>query len=322
MSPASAGIDLRHLRYFLAVYEELHFGRAAERLHIAQPPLSQAIRKLEQELGVQLFLRTSRAVEATPAGRVLAEEARRVLASFDFAVTETRQVGCGSSPLKIGCLLWLPTVRLQHFIAELKKRDQSLRTEVTHLLGRDQVERLRSGQLDLGVLWHPEDYPELEYSPLFPGGAIGVALPSEHRLANKEVLTPDDLATETLIMFPRSSNPAFFEKLEAMLHGAGYTFSGVHETSTDPRDMLLAVEGGLGVALTPTFVEELGEGRSLVYRPLDPEILLPDLIVAWRANAPRRLRSLLTAVRESAAVLYEAAGKADRAASTSSVRTS
>jgi DNA-binding transcriptional LysR family regulator len=313
MSPASAGIDLRHLRYFLAVYEELHFGRAAERLHIAQPPLSQAIRKLEQELDVQLFLRTSRAVEATPAGTVLAEEARRVLAGFDFAITETRQVGRGTSPLKIGCLLWLPTVRLQRFIAELKKRDENLRTEVTHLLGRDQVDRLRSGQLDLGVLWHPEAYPELEYSPLYPGGAIGVCVPADHCLADRKALTPDDLAGETLIMFPRTSNPPFFDRVKAMLDDAGYAFRGVHETSTDPRDMLLAVEGGLGVALTPTFVGEFAEGRSLVHRPLDPEILLPDLIVAWRANAPRRLQSLLAAVRESAAVLYAAAEKPAKA---------
>jgi DNA-binding transcriptional LysR family regulator len=307
MSPASAGIDLRHLRYFLAVYDELHFGRAAERLHIAQPPLSQAIRKLEQELDVQLFLRTSRAVEATPAGTVLAEEARRVLAGFDFAITETREIGRGNSPLKIGCLQWLPTARLQRFIAELKKRDENLRTEVTHLLGSDQVDRLRSGQLDLGVLWHPQEYPELEYSPLYPGGAIGVCLPADHRLADKNALTPDDLAGETLIMFPRASNPAFFDRVKALLEDAGYAFRGVHETSTDPRDMLLAVEGGLGVALTPTFVGEFAEVRSLVHRALDPEILLPDLIVAWRANAPRRLHSFLSAVRESAAVLYAAA---------------
>src|ERR687895_1281863 len=158
--PAAAGIELRHLRYFLAVFEELHFGRAAERLHIAQPPLSQAIRKLEQELGVELFVRTSRAVEATPAGRALADEARRVLASFEFAVMEARRVGHGDAPLRIGCVSFLPTERLQRFLTALSDPDANFRAEVSHLWGLEQVERLRAGRLDLGVLMYVEDYAE------------------------------------------------------------------------------------------------------------------------------------------------------------------
>jgi DNA-binding transcriptional LysR family regulator len=90
---SAANVELRHLRYFLAVFEELHFGRAAARLHMAQPPLSQAIRKLEEELGVQLLQRTSRVVRATDAGRVFAEEARKVFACLDRAVSEARRAG-------------------------------------------------------------------------------------------------------------------------------------------------------------------------------------------------------------------------------------
>src|SRR2546423_14881748 len=105
MSSRPIQIELRHLRYFLAVVEELHFGRAAERLYIAQPPLSQAIRRLEEELGVQLLQRTSRVVTATEAGRVFADEARKVFAALDQAVVEARRAGGLGGALRIG---WLP----------------------------------------------------------------------------------------------------------------------------------------------------------------------------------------------------------------------
>jgi DNA-binding transcriptional LysR family regulator len=304
--PNSPAIDLRHLRYFLAVFEELHFGRAAERLHIAQPPLSQAIRKLEQELGVDLFVRTSRAVEATPAGLVLAEEARKVLSSFEFAVTETRRVGSGEDLLRIGCVSFLPTARLQRFLAELKKRDGSLRPEVTHLWGLEQVGRLRDGRLDLGVFIHAEDYPELEYEPLFPGEQMKAFVPSGHRLAERPVLTPKDLASETMITFPRSINRALYDRYMGLLAELGFRFRGLHEIDTiDPRDALLAVTSGLGVVFGPSSLAELSdEGRNLVGRPLDPPLRLPDTVVAWRASAPRGLRSLLAGVRDAARALH------------------
>jgi DNA-binding transcriptional LysR family regulator len=307
VSRGSPAIELRHLRYFLAVFEELHFGRAAQRLHIAQPPLSQAIRKLEGELGVRLFDRTSRAVSPTPAGNVLAEEARKTLASFEFAVTETRQVDDGELPLRIGCLLHLPSSRLERLLTELKKHDGELRTDVAHLLVRTQVEALRSGRLDLGVLWHSEDFRDLEYAPLFPSGELRAFVPAGHPLADEAVLTPESLASETLIVFPREANPVFYDRLLAMLEEAGYRFQGLREASTDPRDLILAVEGGLGITLTPATLIEIAEGRGVVHRPLDPQLQLPDVIVAWRADPPRRIRALLPAIRESANGLYQGA---------------
>ena len=102
------GIEARHLRYFLAVFEELHFGRAAESLYMAEPPLSQAIRKLEDNLGLPLFERTSRAVSPTEAGRIFAEHARRVLAGLDLAVAEARRAGALETDLRIGCVHDLP----------------------------------------------------------------------------------------------------------------------------------------------------------------------------------------------------------------------
>ena len=300
--PSPSHIDLRHLRYFLAVYEELHFGRAAERLHIAQPPLSQAIRKLEHELGVTLFERTSRAVKPTPPGEALAEEAHKVLASFNFAVSEARRAGNHDAPLRIGCAGMLPTVRLQRFVGELKRRDASLRTEVVRLWAVDQIERLRGGLLDLGVFIRVDDHPDLEYEPLFRGEPVHVFLPSGHALADKTVVTPDDLVGEMRISFPRTISPAYQDQFAGLLDSLGYRFAGRHEiSSTDPRDALLAVAGGLGVVFGGPSLRELGdEARDLIVRPLDPPLQLPETVVAWRASAPRGLRSSLGAVRDVA----------------------
>lgn len=306
--PPPAGIELRHLRYFVAVFDELHFGRAAERLHIAQPPLSQAIRKLEEALGVQLLVRTSRAVEATPAGVILAEEARRALATFEFAVSEARQAGRADSTLRMGCVSYLPNSRLQLFLTELKKRDEHVQHEVTHLPGAEQVDRLRSGQLDLGVFMNPDDYPELEYEPLFPSEQISAIVRKGDRLAEKPVLRPEDLASATILTYPRAANPVLYDRYMGRMEDAGFRFRARHEIGTDSRDVLLAVATGLGVALGPASVVEIAEeGQSVVHRPLDPEVRYPDMAVAWRASMPRRLRPRLGAVREAARELYAAA---------------
>lgn len=302
----SPGIELRHLRYFLAVYDELHFGRAADRLHIAQPPLSKAIRKLESELGTQLLERTSRRVQPTPAGHVLAEEARKVVTTFEFAVTEAQRVGGGDLPVRVGCVTYVPTRLLQQFLTALKRREANLRAEVTHMLGLEQVGRLRAGELDLGVFAHAEDYEGLEWEPLCPGETLNVFLPKSHRLAAEAMATPSDLAGETLLTYPRSSNPAFYDSFLRLLEESGYRFARRHETNTDPRDVLMAVAGGLGVVLAPVSFEErsLVVADELVSIPLDPPLTYPDTIVAWRANPPRQLLSRLGAVREAASELF------------------
>jgi DNA-binding transcriptional LysR family regulator len=307
--PAAAGIELRHLRYFLAVFEELHFGRAAARLHIAQPPLSQAIRKVEQDLDVELFIRTSRAVEPTPAATVLAEEARKVLAGFDFAISEARRVGRSEATLRLGCIKLMPAARLQRFLGELKKRDGTLRAEVTHLWTPEQVEGLQAGRLDLGVFFDTGDYPEVESVPLYPAEEAHLFVPKGHPLAEKPAVRPGDVVSETLVTHARSVNPAFYDNFFRLVTETGYRFRETHELGTaDPRDALLAVACELGVLFAPSSLTELGEeGRAVVGRPLDPPIRMPEIVVAWRSAAPRRLRARLTAVRDAAGALHREA---------------
>ena len=236
------------MRYFLAVSEELHFGRAAQRLHIAQPPLSQAIRKLEHELGVSLLRRTSRVVTQTEAGRVFAEEARNVLAAFDRAVAEARKVGGVGTKLRIGCAVNLAIEQLLRFLTALHEIEPALEAHVTHLAASEQVERLRRGDLDLGIFFYAEEYDDLEMTPLFAGEHLAVYLPRDHRLAAREVLGPSDLVDEVLVTFPREANPALHDHLLTSFGAAGYRFSSVEEAGgVNTRDLMVAVAERSGV---------------------------------------------------------------------------
>jgi DNA-binding transcriptional LysR family regulator len=305
----AAAIELRHLRYFLAVYEELHFGRAAERLHMAQPPLSQAIRKLEEELGVQLLQRTSRVVTATEAGRVFADEARKIFSALDRAVLEARRAGGLGAALRIGCIPSLPIDRLLRFLGALHALAPDVQTRVTHLPFLEQARLLRTGELDVGLFHDVDGYPDVQVEPLFPGEPLAVLLPPDHRLATEQTLGPDDLRDEMLICFPRSSNPPLYDRLLSLLENEGYTFQGLRDAGgANERDLMLGVADGLGVAIVPFSLVEVNEaGAIVIRRALDPPLAMPDTVVAWRADPPRHLTPALDTVRK---VAHELRGRA------------
>jgi DNA-binding transcriptional LysR family regulator len=296
------GIELRHLRYFVAVSEELHFGKAAEQLHIAQPPLSQAIRKLEDNLGVQLFHRTSRVVVPTDAGQVFLEEARKVLAMFDFAVAEARRTGKETSALRVGCVPNLPIERLLRFLRVLQELGDTA-PHISHLVAAEQAKRLNSGDLDLGIVHHAEEYDDLELVPLFQGEPLAALLPPRHPLAEKDSLRPGDLEGESLVVFPRDGNTALHDEMLTLIERAGYSVGKVHEAGgMDARDLLIAVASGLGIGIGAYSVKEVSEAGSLVVRrSLDPPVFMPETMLVWRKNAPRRLQLLLPEIRELAA---------------------
>jgi DNA-binding transcriptional LysR family regulator len=299
---AIPAIDLRHLRYFVAVSEELHFRRAAERLHIAQPPLSQAIRRLEEELGVALLQRTSRVVTLTEAGRAFAEQARKVLAGIDLAVAEARRAGGGGSTFRVGCAPQLPLNPLLRFLSSLHERDPCTHTEVAHLLELEQVRRLRDGELDLGIFSLVESHRELEYEPLCAGESLAAFLPAGHRLAGYELVGPDELQGETLITLPRAANPALHDWLLEVTERAGYGFRKVSDPGgVDARDWLWAVASGRGVAFLPSsFHEEHRAGGIVVRVPITPPLTMPETVIAWRSNPPSQLEAVLVAAREAA----------------------
>ncbi|MFE9352773.1 LysR substrate-binding domain-containing protein [Streptomyces olivaceoviridis] len=276
-------MDLRQLRYFLAVAEERHFGRAAERLHMAQPPLSQAIRQLEGELGVALFHRTTRRVDLTEAGRAYLDRVRAILAEVDQAADHARRVAAGSvGHLTLGCVgsatySLLPTLS-RHLATELPGIDFSFRGE---MLAPDQVEALRSGAIDVALLRPPAADPSLAVHTLRRDRLV-VALPAEHPLAAKTRVRAADLAGLDMIMHSADRRSVMHDVVLGVLREAGIEPRIRHEVG-ETSTLITLVAGGLGVAVAPEPVTALALD-GVVYRPLVRPAASIELAVAHRAD--------------------------------------
>ena len=258
-------IGLRQLRYFAAVAEELHFGRAAARLGMAQPPLTQQIQKLERSLGCALFLRQPRGAKLTEAGAALLEEARRILASVDDALERTRRAGRGETGrLTVAAPPSVMLTRLPSVIRRYRERypevQFTLREASTAAIGAG----LESGGVDIGFL--------RESAPA--GGAIEfhfqeglmAALPAAHPLARRPRLSLRDLARAPFVLFPRGLGEAFYDRLIGLCAEAGFTPRVVQE-ATQWQSVVTFVETGMGVSIAPASVAKFRRA-GVVYRPL------------------------------------------------------
>lgn len=276
-------MNLAHLRYFTVLAEELHFGRAAARLHMAQPPLSQAIRRLETEVGVDLFKRTTRRVDLTPAGRAYLREARAILASVDEAAHTARLVAAGSvGHLTIGCVgsatySLLPALS-RHLATELPGIDFSFRGE---MLAPDQVTGLRDGTIDIALLRPPVSDPSLLTYRLRRDQLV-VALPADHPLSAAPRITPADLAGTDLIVHSAERRSVMYGVVIRLLHEAGVEPKVRHEVG-ETSTLVTLVAGGLGVAVVPEPVTALAL-EGVTYRPLSGPDAGIDLLVAHRAE--------------------------------------
>ncbi|GAA3207672.1 LysR substrate-binding domain-containing protein [Actinocorallia longicatena] len=267
-------MDLRHLRYFVAVAEELHFGRAAERLHMAQPPLSQAVRRLEAELGVELLRRTTRRVDLTDAGRAYLARARRILGEVDEASHEARRVAAGAvGRLSIGCVgsatySLLPALS-RGLSLELPGVDFSFRGE---MLVPGQVAALRSGEIDLALLRPPVADPSLTVLPLRRDRLV-VAVPADHPLAALPRIGVADLREAPLIVHSADRRSVMYGIVLRLFRDAAVEPRVRHEVG-ETSTLVTLVAGGLGVAVVPEPVTALAL-EGVAYRPLDapePEI--------------------------------------------------
>jgi DNA-binding transcriptional LysR family regulator len=249
-------MELRHLRYFVAVAEELHFRRAADRLHVAQPAVSEQVRKLEQELGVKLFDRTQRSVSLTIAGSAFLEESRHVLRHAEVAQhaarTAAEQV---TMRLRIGYLPdSLPSgvsKALRHLATSAPRVQVQLETGPA--LGL--IEGLRAQRLDAVVTSLPAPVTGLRSTLLDVQRAVAV-LPTGHARAHDAAMALERLAPERLLMLPRDANPAFHNAVVAACHDAGLAPEFVEAGTSRVEDVLLTVAAGAGIALLPESVGE------------------------------------------------------------------
>jgi DNA-binding transcriptional LysR family regulator len=292
-------MELRHLRYFVAVAEELHFSRAAGRLHMAQPPLSQQIRRLEQELGVALFNRTKRRVELTPAGRAFLEEARRVLEQAERAARTAQRAGRGEvGRLAIGLVPSADLDILPRVLRAWGARFPHVEIELHALLPAAQVEALLEGRIQVGFVRLPIEenglvVESIQREPLL------AALPERHRLARRTRVRLADLAGDTMLLFPRHIAPGYHDVFIGACRRAGFTPRVLHPGSMQTN--LALVSAGLGVSLLPASIRNLRRA-GVVYRPLAPPVPQVEMAVAYRrgersAVLPAFLQVLYEVVR-------------------------
>lgn len=290
-------MELRHLRYFLAVAEERHFGRAAERLHIAQPPLSRQIRQLEAEIGVQLLERTTRRVELTAAGHAYAARARAVLAAVDSANGEARRIAAGEQgTVSIGFTGSATYELLPRVSRAVGQQLPQLRLRLHgELLTPDQVLGLHDGSLDLGLLRPPVRDPQIRTEPLTSEPLI-VALPDSDPLAAGAAVDLADLADASFISYPSRRRSVMYDVGIAACAAAGFT-PHIVQQAAQTSALVSLVAAGLGVALVPQSVSQLSIS-GIAYRSIRGSAPRVDLVAAYRqGDASPHLERVLEVVR-------------------------
>ncbi|HET7481038.1 MAG TPA: LysR family transcriptional regulator [Rubrobacteraceae bacterium] len=296
-------VELRHLRYFVAVAEELHFGRAAARLRVSQSPLSQQIIQLERELGVELLERTKRRVELTSAGEVYLREARRVLTYNERAEEAARRAGRGElGRLVLGfagsaaygvlpLLLKASRERLPDLGIEL--RGELLSSELVRALGEDEIQ--------IAILLRTStENPDLEVAVVRREPFVA-ALPADHPLARRRVVDPRELSEEPFVIFPRRRGAVLHDAVINTCQDAGFSPRVVQEATELPTQVSL-IAAGMGVALVPASMRHL-RYHGVVYRSLRGHPPAPDTAVAWRRGGETpTVRAFLQVVRAVADV--------------------
>jgi DNA-binding transcriptional LysR family regulator len=283
-------VDLRHLRYFVAVAEELHFSRAARRLNVSQPPLSQQIRQLERAIGAPLFVRTSRRVELTPAGSALLDGARRTLAEASRSLEAAERAGRGEvDRLRVGYTGSGALGGLVEIVRAFRSADPLIHLELIEGTTESQLEAVERDLVDVALVRGPVAASRARAEVLRREPFVA-ALPHDHRLAARSMIPIAALKDEPWILFPRHIAPPHHDVLTGICQRAGFEPNVRHE-SAEYDTILSLVAAGLGVTIVPASVRRL-RFEGVEFRRLSGVQATAELAAVYQ---PHRLSRALSA---------------------------
>ncbi|WP_300161217.1 LysR family transcriptional regulator [Solidesulfovibrio sp.] len=288
-------MELRDCECFVAVAEELHFSRAAARLGLAQPPLSQRIRALEAEIGARLFARTSRMVALTPAGEAFLREARLVLEAAARAGEAARRVGRGlAGRLTVGFVNPAMDAFLSGALATFRRQAPEVALSLREMSTREQAAALAAGRLDVGFVRPAgQDFPGVELTVVSREPYV-LAVPAGHALAGARRVALNDLDGQAMVLPPREQAPALLAAVEAALALAGARVTPVQDAATK-FTMVALVAAGLGLAFLPASVR-VWRREGVVFRDLEPGLPLVELAAAAPPGRENAAASRLVAL--------------------------
>ena len=296
-------MELRHLRYFVAVAEELHFTRAALRLNMAQPPLSQQIRALEEELGVQLFVRTRRSVALTDAGHALLERSREMLATAQALPQQLQRVARGEvGLLRIGFSSTLPLTKvLRDVVADHRRSHPDVALNLREMHSQLQFDSLRRGELDVGLVRYNERAPEGIRLRLLRRDPLRLVVPAGHRFARRKSISIADCSDEAFIGFPGDAGTGTGPLLKRLAAQAGFE-PRIAQEAREATTQIGLVAAGLGIAVLPAPLEAV-RIEGVHYVPLAGEGAMLVMSVATRSDeASERVLSFVRRVAALAGV--------------------
>jgi len=288
-------MDLRQLKYFVTVAEELSFVRAAQRLHMSQPPLSQQIKALEEDLGVELLFRTRREVKLTEAGRVFLAESRELLEKAQAVAHRTRQAAAGEhATLRVGMATSALFHVLPHLLDRVRAQLPTVSLTVTDMNSDEQVRSLAVDRIDLGFIHARPDTRGLERCNVVTD-SFAVALPATHARAGKAQLSLRDLQDDAMVAFSREHAPALFDALIASCQQENFSPRIAH-VARHPASLLQMVQLGLGVSIVPRAYANAAL-PGVVFRQLPAMAARLKIDAIWReGNAAPGLRRVVDEV--------------------------
>jgi DNA-binding transcriptional LysR family regulator len=291
----AARLELRHLRYFLALAAELHFGRAAQRLSMSQPPLSVAIQQLEASVGARLFERDSKGVRLTPAGLTFKDGCAPLLARLEEACALAREVQAGElGRLRLGFVGSTLFNGLPAWLQAFQQQRPKVEVVVVELNSQDQIEALLHEELDLALLHTKQLPPSLDCLPLYDEPFMA-CLPAQHPAANVDTLALGSLSEQPFILFSRKGSPDYHARIVQMCRQQGFYPRLQHE-GRHWLSVVSLVARGLGVSIVPAAFREAGI-QGAVFKPLAEAMPRSAVFAAWRRDAAPALREAFLAAR-------------------------